>query len=175
MIRTLEERLVHENDYVRVFDDRVTFPDGHEGTYYYSRWKAPYGVGIVPVSGRMVLLVRCYRYADRAYSLEIPLGFGVAEREPREQALVELREETGLEADTLDQLLCLGGAYRTHIFLAHAKNPAEVTLSRQEATEDISGYEWVAMDELTPAGLESRGVHDPLSVAALLAAAASMK
>jgi len=174
MIKTIERRLVYENDYVRVFDDRVAFPGGHEGTYYHSRWKAPYGVGIVPIADRRVLLIRSYRYADAAYSLEIPLGFGVPDRSPREQAVAELREETGLEAASLEELLCLGGAYKTHIFLARITDPEKVSRFGQEATEDIAGFEWMAMDDLTPAGLAARGVSDPMTVAALLAARASL-
>jgi ADP-ribose pyrophosphatase len=175
MIRTLERRLVYENDYVRVFDDRVAFPDGHQGTYYHSRWKAPYGVGIVAVAERCALLLRCYRYGDAAYSLEIPFGFGVEGRSPREHAIVELREETGLEAAALEDLICFGGAYRTHVFIARVVDRELANAARQEPTEDIDGYVWMPVEELQAPQLAAQGVYDPMTMAALLAARDTMK
>ena len=172
MIRTLEPRRVYENAYVEVYDDRVVFPDGHEGTYYYSRWKAPYGVGIVAVANRSVLLIRSYRYADRGYALQIPLGFGAPDRTPLEQAAVELREETGLEAAAFDELIRVGGTYATHVFLARVEDPASPTFTRQEATEDIIGFDWIPVAELTPAGLAAWGVNEAITLASLLAARA---
>jgi ADP-ribose pyrophosphatase YjhB (NUDIX family) len=170
LIRTLEPRRVYENAYVEVYDDRVIFPDGHEGTYYYSRWKAPYGVGIVAVADRSVLLVRSYRYAEQGYALQIPLGFGSAHRTPSEQAATELREETGLEATGFEPLVRVGGAYATHVFMARVDDPTAATAARQEATEDIIGFEWVPIAELTPAGLAARGVNEAITLASLLAA-----
>jgi ADP-ribose pyrophosphatase YjhB (NUDIX family) len=172
MIRTIERRLVYENDYVRVFDDRVAFADGHEGTYYHSRWKAPYGVAVVPVAKDGVLLIHSFRYDEGAYSLEIPRGFGNAARSPREQAVAELREETGLEAGALNELFRLGGDYQTHVFIARIADPSRLSLAGQEKTEDISGFEWIPFGDLTPAGLAGRNIREPMTVASLLGAAA---
>lgn len=169
MIRTIEARRVYENAWVEVYDDRVAFPDGHEGTYYYSRWKSPYGVGIVAVADRRVLLIRSYRYAEQDYALQIPLGFGSAERAPAEQAAIELREETGLAAAGLEPLIQVGGGYTTHVFLAREVDPAAVTFARQEATEDIVGSEWVPIAEISPAGLAARGVNEAITLASLFA------
>lgn len=169
MISTIERRLVYENDYVRVFDDRVAFPDGHEGTYYHSRWKAPYGVALVPVAAKRILLVNSFHYGADRYSLELPRGFGVQGRAPRDQAVVELREETGLEADSLEPLFALGTGYLTHIFIARLAEDAEPCAGRQERTEDIAGFAWIPGDALDPARLAARGISDPMTMAALLA------
>jgi ADP-ribose pyrophosphatase YjhB (NUDIX family) len=174
LIRTLESRRVYENDYVEVYDDRVIFPDGHEGTYYHSRWKAPYGVGIVAVAAGKILLIRSYRYADQAYALQIPLGFGVSGRAPDEQAAIELREETGLQAVRLEPLIRVGHSYATHVFIARVEDPAAATNARQESTEDIVGFEWMALADLTPAALAERGVHEPITLVSLLAARAAL-
>lgn len=170
MIRTVEQRLVYENGYVRVFDDRVVFPDGHEGTYYHSRWKAPYGVGVVPVADKQILLVRSFRYSEGAYSLEIPRGFGAAARTPREQALIELREETGLEAAALEELFSLGDDYRTHVYIAQIADRSRLSLSGQEPTEAIAGFEWIPIAGLDATSLAARGIHDAITMASLLAA-----
>lgn len=173
LIATVEQRLVYENEYVSVFDDRVIFPDGHEGTYYYSRWKAPYGVAIVAVNGGRALLVRTYRYAEQAFSVEIPMGFGVAGRTPAEQAAVELGEETGLKAERFEPLLIVGRNYRTHVFLAQVGAPESVSGARQERTESIVGFEWLPLDEATPEAFAAKGICEPISIAALLAARAA--
>jgi ADP-ribose pyrophosphatase len=172
MISTLERRLVYENDYVRVFDDRVAFPDGHEGTYYHCRWKAPYGVALVPVAAGRVLLVNTFRYGQNAYSLEIPRGFGVEGRAPRDQALIELREETGLAAAALEPLFALGDDYLTHVFIARLAEDAAPSPAGQERTEDISGFEWITVGEIDPVVLAGRGIREPMTMAALLAARA---
>lgn len=172
MIRRVEERLVYENAYVRIFDDLVAFPDGHEGTYLRSRWKAPYGVGLVPVAGRRVLLVNGFRYGEGDYSLEMPRGFGAAGRTPEAHALIELREETGLEAERLEPLFVLGAEYRTYIFIARLAANAEPSLAHQEATEDIAGFLWLEPEDLEPLRLAARGIHEPMTMAALLGARA---
>lgn len=63
---------------------------------------------------------------------------GYLEREPREQALTELREETGLGPQDLDFLregppldvddADTGRAWRVHPFLAEVKNPGTIRL-----------------------------------------------
>lgn len=169
MIRTLERRLVYENDYVQVFDDRVAFANGREGTYYRTRWKAPYGVGLVPVAAGRVLLVNGFHYGQGGYALTIPRGFGVEHRSPAEQAAVELKEETGLEAEALEPLFILGDDYRTHIFVARLAAGSEPTAANQEETEDISGFEWIEESALDPSELERRGIVEPMTMAALLA------
>lgn len=161
---------MYENAWVEVYDDRVAFPDGHEGTYYYSRWKAPYGVGIVAIADRSALLIRSYSYAEQDYALQIPLGFGSAERAPAEQAALELSEETGLVAASLGPLIRVGGAYPIHVFLARGVDPAAASFARQEATEDIVGLEWVPIAELSPAGLAAREVTEATTLASLFAA-----
>ena len=170
MIRTLEQRLVYENDYVRVFDDRVLFPDGHEGTYYHSRWKAPYGVGLVPVSDNRVLLIDAFRYAEGGYALTIPQGFGVEGVTPAEHARTELREETGLEAEALEPLFALGDDYLTHIFVARLADHAIPSNALGERTEDIAGFVWIEARALNAAELARRGINDTMTMAALLAA-----
>jgi ADP-ribose pyrophosphatase len=99
-IERLEEILAYadpDNPWVRVYFDRVRFPDGREGRY--NRIVAGDGrpgVAILPIApdGR-VALVRQPRYAMGEARWEIPRGYGEAP-DPADDALRELREETGL-------------------------------------------------------------------------------
>jgi len=168
-IVTVEEHLVYENAWVSVYDDAVRFPGGSSGTYYYSRWKAPYGVAIVPVLGERVLLLRNYRYSEKAWSIEIPQGFGSENSTPEEDAARELLEETGLTATSLTPLMRLGVTYATHVFIARIDPSASPNPSGAEATESIDDFLYMQTRDISPDALAAIGVFDGGSVAALLA------
>lgn len=63
------------------------------------------GVGVLPVWGEEVTLIRQYRAALHEQVLEIPAGkFEEEESSPREAARRELREETGIRAERMVDL-----------------------------------------------------------------------
>src|SRR5215472_943715 len=99
---TLDRRLVYENSWIAVREDRVLRPDGQPGIYGVVHFKNR-AVGVLPVDdeGR-VWLVGQHRYPLDIYSWEIPEG-GCPESETLEEtAHRELREETGLIAGRLE-------------------------------------------------------------------------
>ena len=168
-IRTLEERLIYENGWVRVYDDAVQFPDGSTGAYYYSRWKAPHGVAVVPVLGDRVLLLRNYRYGEKAWSTEIPQGFGVEGATPEADARRELLEETGLEALSLTPLMTLGVSYATHVFVAEIDPAATPHQGGAEHSESIADFVFIRAVDISPSALAALGVFESGTLAALLA------
>jgi len=119
-----EERLASEIVFagrmLRVERDRVRLPNGRESTREIVRH--PGAVAIVALRGSDVLLVRQYRYALDAETLEIPAGKLEAAEEPLRCAERELQEETGYAGN----LVSLGTYYSTpgftdermHLFLA---------------------------------------------------------
>ncbi len=80
---------------VRVLVDRVTFPNS---------------VAVLPIirSSREVVLVKQYRPAIGKWILEAPAGTIKQGEDPREAAIRELEEETGLIARELEEV---GGGY----------------------------------------------------------------
>lgn len=87
----------HRDAFLSVREDRVIRPDGRPGSYATVTVKP--GVAILPVddSGD-TFLVRQYRYALGAESIEVACG-GIDEGEtPAVAARRELREELGIEA-----------------------------------------------------------------------------
>jgi len=84
-------------------------------------------VGIVPLTvSNEVVLVRQYRHATQKYLLEIPAGKLAAEEDPELCALRELREETGVEAESLVKLAEFYNSpgyssERFHLYLAKIK------------------------------------------------------
>lgn len=87
-----------------------------------------------------VLLVKQYRHAVRAVTLEIPAGNLEAGEEPLAAAQRELREETGYRAGQIERL---GGIYTSpgliteyiHFYLATQLSPDRLAMDDDEAID----------------------------------------
>lgn len=103
--KTLRSDTKYDNPWLRVDEHQVTRPDGKPGIYGTIHFKN-HAVGIVPLTeNKEVWLVGQYRYPLKAYSWEIPAGGGPLSGDPREAAERELKEETGLVAQSWDTLV----------------------------------------------------------------------
>lgn len=93
----LSTRHPHQDEFIDVAVDEVVQPDGERGQYATVRMKP--GVTILPVDDDgCAVLVRQFRYALGAESLEAPAG-GMDDGEaPLGAAKRELKEEMGIEA-----------------------------------------------------------------------------
>ena len=122
---------------------------------------------MLPAEDDHVYLVGQYRYPLGCYSWEIPEGGCPEGEEPLEAARRELREETGLEAESWQRL---GEAYLSNSvadehavwFLATDLVPGE---QRPEGTEVI-GVRRVPLREALAMAMDGR-ITDALSVLAL--------
>ncbi len=144
-----ERRIAYENDWVTVWHDEVTRPDGAPGIYgvvHFANLAA--GVIVIDDADR-VLLVGQHRYALDAYSWEIPEG-GVPEGESAlDGARRELREETGVEARTWRELA------RVHLSNSVSDELAVLFLATEltHGTADPDGTEdletrWLPFDDV---------------------------
>lgn len=96
--RRRSRRVAYENQWVTVWHDEVTRPDGRPGIYGVVHF-ANLAVGVVPIDDEdRVVLVGQFRYTVDGYSWEIPEGGVPPDEDPLEGARRELREETGIEA-----------------------------------------------------------------------------
>jgi 8-oxo-dGTP pyrophosphatase MutT (NUDIX family) len=149
---------VYGNRFVRVYDDRVCFPSGREGRYFRLRWRAAFSVGVVPVTeDGAIILIDTFRHGARAWSLEIPKGFGEQGTPPEILARRELRQETGYVADRLEPL---GPAVLEqpavsdqafHFFVAHGCRP--VAAPTPEPQEAIGAVRRIRLDEAAALGI----------------------
>src|SRR5688572_23341371 len=100
----LSARQVYDNPWITVVEHQVLSPRGRPGIYGVVKFKNQ-AVGVIPYEGGKLWLVGQYRVPLGAYSWEIPEGGSPHGEDPVEGARRELREETGLEAQTLEPIV----------------------------------------------------------------------
>ena len=169
--KTLSEKEVYSNPWIKISHHEVINPSGGKGIYGVVSFRNK-AIGVVPVDDELhTYLVGQFRYTLNEYSWEIPEGGGPDGEEPAITAVRELREETGLEAETLELL----GKIHTsnsvtdevgYIFLAKDLKQNDAS---PEETEDIT----VRRIPLAQAVemVESGEITDSLSMTGILLAA----
>jgi len=103
-ITQIATRLVYENRWLRLREDRVRRLDGSEGIYSVLE-RADFAV-VCPVQAGRVFLVEQFRYPVGERAWEFPMGTWEwrADVDPMALGAGELREETGLIAGKLIQI-----------------------------------------------------------------------
>lgn len=133
--KMLSTRMIYKGKIINLRIDTVTLPDGGTGTREIVEYAG--AVAVVPVNEKdELLLVRQYRYAVKKALLEIPAGKIEPGEDPAECARRELLEETGYNAEKLNNVIRF---YSTpgftneeiHVFLATG-----LTLQKQNLDDD---------------------------------------
>lgn len=92
-------RVAYEDAWTLLLVDEVEFPDGRLGTYVRSVGQdRPDGAVVIPMTSTGFVMLRHWRHAIQAWSLQFPRGFGEIGQRDLGTASAELREETGLKA-----------------------------------------------------------------------------
>jgi len=159
--------VAYENEWITVFHDEVTRPDGQPGIYGVLHYKG-LAVGIVPIDDEdRVALVGQFRYTLDAYSWEIPEGGVPPDEDPLEGARRELREETGLEAAEWRELgrIHLSNSISDEAGIAYLATGLTAGTPSPEGTEDLE-VSWVLFDEALAMTRDGR-ITDVLSIVAL--------
>lgn len=136
-IETLASKVVYENRWMTVREDRVRRRDGSEGIYTVVE-KANF-VAIAAIQDGRIHLVEQYRYPVHARFWELPQGawHDAPEADAETVARGELREETGLTAAEMIFAgeFCLAYGFCTHrcsLFLAKGLTQGERDLDTEE-------------------------------------------
>lgn len=104
----LTSEQIYSGRIVKLFHDKVRFPDGSTGELDVIRH--PGASAIVPFlsdptgEDPQVLLIKQYRYAAGGFIYEIPAGLLNPGEDPKDCAIRELKEETGCAADKVEYL-----------------------------------------------------------------------
>jgi len=160
-ITTLSSRDVYTNAWMRVHEDEILRSNGHRGIYgVVEKDDAAIILPIEPEfdggKGR-VWLVEQYRYPVKERCLELPQGgWEMGEVDAEELGRGELREELGLEAETMIYLGFNWIAYgftrqKHHVFVAlglsHSdKNPDAEEHDLEVRTASIDEFETMMLD-----------------------------
>lgn len=126
---------------IRVDQGAVRLDDGRETQR--EVMVHPGGVGVLPVLGDAVILVRQYRIAIGRDMLEIPAGKFEPGDTPEQRGLAELEEETGYTAGRLESI---GRIYPSvgiltealHLFLAFELSPVPARPEWDEQIEVVT-------------------------------------
>ena len=136
-IETVESAVIYENRWMRLREDAIVRADGSRGLYSVVE-KQDFAV-IAAVADGQIHLVEQYRYPVKGRYWELPQGSWEGEAiDPVSLAKAELREETGLTAETMLHAgrLCLAYGYSTQaydVFLAGGLEQGETQLDAEEA------------------------------------------
>jgi ADP-ribose pyrophosphatase len=140
LIKTISSREVYRNRWTSVREDVIERADGGRGIYGVVD-KDPACI-VIPLErtddGEFLYLVEQYRYTVSRWAMEFPQGgWEMAEVVPEELARGELKEETGLVAETMTHLAALQIAYGVlnqlqHVFLAEGLTQGATELEPEE-------------------------------------------
>lgn len=161
---------VYDNPWITLTEDKVITPGGTDGIYGTVSFKN-LAVGIIPIDKEgYTYLVGQYRYPLNEYSWEIPMGGGLLNDTPLDSAKRELKEETGLTANTWDELLKIHTSNAVtdetgYIFIAQDLEQGE---SEPEDTEELQ-VKKVSLKEAYNMAMEGK-ITDSLSLAGILKA-----
>ena len=162
-----DSRVVYENRWMRLHEDRTERADGVQGLYAWVE-KPPAAV-IVPLDAGHVWLIEQHRHPVGARFWEFPQG--AWEDDPgasaEDLARGELAEETGLRAGRLEHLGRLFFAYGLSdqsfdVWRATGLEPGEQALEATEADLRVERFTVASLEEMIAGG----GVRDAASVAA---------
>lgn len=166
--KKIDSRVVYENDWMKVLDDRVINPRGGQNDYGHIHFKNR-AVAILPIDAdNNTWLIGQDRYTLSEWSWELPMGGAAFDDTLLSAAKRELQEETGLTAVRWTELMRLHPSNSITdelgvVFIA--KDLREGPTSFGE-TEVLELRKLPLSDAIAMAG--SGKITDAISVAALL-------
>lgn len=151
---TVSSRLAYENPWTRVREDIIIRPNGRKGLYgVVDRGDF---VVILPLweedGKRFVTLIQQYRYPIKQRMWELPMGMWETRPDASAQDVArgELREETGLSAETMRDagLMYQGAGYTTQKGRAYlATGLTQGAHAREDTEEDITCHK-IPLEEM---------------------------
>ena len=133
--------LIHNGAIVDIYQDRMQLPDGSEENFDFIKHKG--AAAVIPVldDGR-ILMVRQYRNAIDAYTVEIPAGgLNGADEPTKVAAHRELEEETGYYADIEDVTFLL--TLYTTVALCNEKIDIYVAKNLRKTEQHLDDDEFI--------------------------------
>lgn len=174
--KKLNSEVKYDNPWICVEEHDVINPGGGESIYGKVSFKNK-AIGIIPIDSEgNTWLVGQYRYTLSEYSWEIPEGGSPIGEDMLEGAQRELKEETGLTADTWEIIMRLHTSNsvtdeEAFIFLAKNLHPGENNLEETESDLKVLKLPLADAVQMVMEG----EITDSMSVAGLLKVARIME
>lgn len=173
--KTLDSKIIYDNPWITLREDRVINPGGGENEYGHIHFKRR-AIGIVPLDADgNTWIVGQDRYTLGEYSWEVPMGASEEGEAPLDTAHRELQEETGLTAGRMTPLMKLHTSNSItdevgFVFVAESLEQGETNFDEMEVLDirKLPLAEVVAM-------IECGDMTDAISVAAILRVFADQK
>ena len=168
---TINSRVAYDNPWIRVREDQVINPSGGPGIYGVVEYKNR-AVGVIPLDeAGHTWLVGQWRFPLGEYSWELPMGGAPRDESPEAAALRELKEETGLCAAHLRQILKIHTSNSVtdeegYVFLAEGLTAGEPDFDETEQLE----IRRLPFTEALAMAMDGR-ITDGISIAGILALA----
>ena len=150
--KTLENRLIYKNPWIKLHEDKVRTPSGK--TMLYSWYESADVVVVVPfLDDSTLVMIKQYRYPLHKALLEFPAGHIGNGENPKDTAVRELAEETGYHFKEIEHVYTYHPSVsktRQVVYVFKAKELTKeerVGRLRHESTEDIK-VEKVKVKEL---------------------------
>jgi len=165
--KTVASKIVYENPWIRVREDKIIRPDGKEGIYGVMESKDSVMV-VVLNDEKEIYLINTYSYPDQSWNWELPGGGGDGE-DAITASKRELIEETGIVAEDWTLLgktrVCNGlMTERQSTYLAR-----HLTMTDEKEAEDeaiVSHGKFYPLAEIH-AMIEQRKINDGQSLTGL--------
>jgi len=146
---TLSTKVVYKNNWMSVREDKVILPNGKKGVYGVVEKNA--FVIVIPFVENKVALVEQYRYPVKSKSWEFPEGLKDKTKENlRDAAIRELREETGLLANKLEEIgtLWLAPGYSNQHYTVFVSRECIQENNRLEGSETDMKVGFFTLEEV---------------------------
>ena len=166
--KKLDSKVIYENPWFTLREDQVINPGGGQNTYGHIQFRKK-AIAIVPIDDDgNTWIVGQDRYTLGEYSWEVPMGASEKGERPLDTAHRELREETGLTAGNMQQLMRLHTSNSVtdeegFVFVASDLSEGETAFDEMEVL-DIRKLPLVDVLEMIVRG----EMTDAISVAAIL-------
>ncbi|MEZ8140936.1 ADP-ribose pyrophosphatase [Enterovibrio norvegicus FF-162] len=149
VIKQLDSKIVYQNKWMTVREDKILRPSGAEGIY--GVVDKPDCAAILAIDNGLIHLVQQYRYTVQQRCWEIPQGAWESnpDADHAELAKGELREETGMQAQSMvyvgAQFVAYGFLNQTcHVYLA--SQLSEVGKQLDDEEEDLISQAFLVAD-----------------------------
>ncbi|XOV93162.1 MAG: NUDIX domain-containing protein [Bacteroidota bacterium] len=137
--KKISGKKIYENPWITLDEDQVINPGGGNSVYGKVHFKN-YAIGVIPLDeANNTWIVGQWRYSLNEYSWEIPMGGGPLEIDLLESAKRELKEETGLTAESWELFMKLHTSNSVTDEVGFAYVAKELTQGETEfeETEDL--------------------------------------